>query len=930
MRVLTAIVSVLLLTACGSGAPTDTKPVPVVLVPATVAVTAGDGQQAVPGASLSIKPVVTVKDASGQPVPGTSVAFAVDSGGGSVQAATASTASDGTASPGDWKMGPTEARNVLRVTVGALPPVRILALGAMAPVIIPDLTVGSGGGTVTVTKPGAPIDGMKIVVPAGAFASGQTVGITYGSALGVRVPAGVTIISPLLTFRTSDGGLATSPMLITIPVTVPVGSVPGILLRDAASGRQELLTTVSYTTTSVTAMTGHLNGALLMGSDGSFLASASKRRDTPALGIAGATGTAAVIALPEEFLELDHDTGFRPGVDSWEFKPIETAITSEVGPAMVATEAWYYVAKKSANGPLWKKYQEAEGVEMSNRRGLRWISLGARGRVQWLRAAISIVTLLGPGASGDALTTAERVSVSSFNAVRTSLTLDPGTPEPVVLSDSDNFTHGVALLLYRSTGNRLFAVDPGNPSQTIALDFSSGKMAPVTLTGAPGTYKYLFATGFALIGTAAELPTQWPAVADGTIGNGVFPTFKAQVGWGSGATDYTEMKDPVYVFDRGDSVTVWADCESCLGLARPIPLIPPGSAEVAGMYAFYRATSQQGAWAALGTAQTFASSRSAPGTSDVGIAFAGRNLQFPSSPIWIDWVSAKHTRLDATITPTAPTANRNTDVALTLTVTGAPANLEYVWEFTDGTAQAITTTPAVTHQWTSGGSYIVKVTARDKTTKQPVAKATTTVTVTGDLGYSAWVLTSVTTTTSGTVGTPGPNNEAGLRARRAYDATLASWSRPVAGAYNPTLWYVTNAVIAPVGGGPVGLYYTDSLPGSAANGRDPRLLRFVSPVDTLSNKVADDPIFNPKWQVTGTPPTSGSLMATGTLPPNYQCGADFFSAWTSTSVTFTMNDTQGSGDITYTYRDLTPSCTRPNVEAARWKLIVTFQARRVR
>jgi hypothetical protein len=219
--------------------------------------------------------------------------------------------------------------------------------------------------------------------------------------------------------------------------------------------------------------------------------------------------------------------------------------------------------------------------------------------------------------------------------VRTSLTVTPGSPEPVQLSSTESLSGGVAVLVYRSTGSKLFAVDPGNPSQTITLDFSSGKLAPVALTGVPGTYKYMFATGFTLLGAAAELQAQWPAVADGTIGNNVFPTYKPLVAWGIGAADLTDAKDPVYVFDRADSVTLWADCGTCVGFARPGTVLPPGTSRVAGMDVYYRATAGQGVWSALGSAQTYASSRSTPGTSEIGIAMGSPNASSPTNSNWI-------------------------------------------------------------------------------------------------------------------------------------------------------------------------------------------------------------------------------------------------------------------------------------------------------
>ncbi len=737
----------LLLSACGGGSPTDSPPVPVAPVPAVVTVTAGDGQQAVPGATLPVKPVVTVKDAAGRPTSGVTVTFAVDSGGGTLQAGTATTATDGTASPGDWKLGPNEARNVLRVTAGSLAAVRLVALGALAPVTIADQTVSSGGGTIAVTTAGSPINGLKIVVPAGAFPSGQTVGITYGSNLGTELPQGAIAISPLLTFRVSDGGWAPTPLFITIPAITPPGMRPTIVLRDPATGRQVPLTTIAFTASSVTAVTAHLNGALLMARDGgagsSRIAarSASTLVSTPIV-----VSTAVVIALPESLLGMDHDTGFRPGIDNWEFRPIGTIATQNIAASMVATEAWYYVSQKRAGGPLWKKYQEADGIEESNRRGLRWASAAAvavRGNNELEFAAIYSTVVLDIATRNPTLSALQvqvLVTRESFNSIRTALTVTPGSPQRAVLLSADTRLAPVPVLVFRSTGDRLFAVDPFNPSAALTLDFPLGLMKSVTISGTPGQYDFIMAEGFSLLADVPVLQSQWASVVDGTIGNDIFPTYQAKMGWGATAAETANLSAPVYVFgNAADPVAVWADCVTCLGGARPANY-PPGPAQIARLAAWSRAGAT-GPWTDLGVGGR---ALLVNPNNAVGLAVFSHRV---GSDVydWTDWMSFPADKLPATIAPSAPTADPNTDVALTLTVTGAPGNLEYVWDFADATPLTTTTLPSVTHKWATSGTYVTKVTARDKTTKQPIAKATVTVSIGGSI-YTAWKITTKATT----------------------------------------------------------------------------------------------------------------------------------------------------------------------------------------
>jgi large repetitive protein len=84
-----------------------------------IAVFDGDGQSGVAGAPLGKPLVVTVKDRGGRPVSGQEVAFAVTSGGGQVNPATAETDSEGKAST-VWTLGPGAGDQQVKATpVGA-------------------------------------------------------------------------------------------------------------------------------------------------------------------------------------------------------------------------------------------------------------------------------------------------------------------------------------------------------------------------------------------------------------------------------------------------------------------------------------------------------------------------------------------------------------------------------------------------------------------------------------------------------------------------------------------------------------------------------------------------------------------------------------------------------------------------------------------
>ena len=83
---------------------------------ATMAIQAGNGQAAQVGTAVTTPPAVLVTDQFGNPVSGTSVTFAVGSGGGSVVGGAATTGTNGIAAVTSWTMGTVVGANTLTAT----------------------------------------------------------------------------------------------------------------------------------------------------------------------------------------------------------------------------------------------------------------------------------------------------------------------------------------------------------------------------------------------------------------------------------------------------------------------------------------------------------------------------------------------------------------------------------------------------------------------------------------------------------------------------------------------------------------------------------------------------------------------------------------------------------------------------------------------
>jgi hypothetical protein len=99
-----------------------------------IAIDAGNSQTAVAGSAVATAPSVKVTDAGGNPVAGTTVTFAIASGGGSITGATQTTTTAGIATAGTWTLG-AAGTNTLTATASGLTgsPLTFTATATAAP-----------------------------------------------------------------------------------------------------------------------------------------------------------------------------------------------------------------------------------------------------------------------------------------------------------------------------------------------------------------------------------------------------------------------------------------------------------------------------------------------------------------------------------------------------------------------------------------------------------------------------------------------------------------------------------------------------------------------------------------------------------------------------------------------------------------------------
>jgi hypothetical protein len=237
-RILAAAV---LIAACDGGGVTP-PPVTPPLVATGLAAASATTQTAVAGTAVAEAPTVRVTDQNGQPLAGVAVAFAV-AGGGSVQAASASTDASGLASAGSWTLGPAAGAQSVTATAGSLPPVQF---GATAQARVPAAVVATSATAQTA------VAGMPVAQPPAVRVTDQTGQPLAGATVAFTVTAGNGAVGsasvPTGADGTASAGLWNLGDAGTNTVTATVAALPPVAFTATAQARVATTVTAASTT----------------------------------------------------------------------------------------------------------------------------------------------------------------------------------------------------------------------------------------------------------------------------------------------------------------------------------------------------------------------------------------------------------------------------------------------------------------------------------------------------------------------------------------------------------------------------------------------------------------------------------------------------------------------------------------------------------
>ncbi len=387
------------------------------------------------------------------------------------------------------------ATDVLGAGVPATPVIGSLDLGASTEPVT--TSVGADGASFETPS------GVEIDVPDGAYGTDVAFTVTETEIVGQSFGELVDPASDLLTVDTG-GVIAAEPVEVTFTVDVADDQYAAVVFYDSTTGELELLPVARSDDDELTVMTRHFSSLFVTLVD---------------LGL-----------LSSDLI----DSGYRPGVDSWQFVNRGSYI-APLGhcSGQSLSALWYYDEQRLATGasPLFGRFDDRiDATALPATRALQWDDTDGY-RLASMVQSDEEKAYDAAERRWDALNTTEN-GRSQFYAFAYAILLS-GQPQYVGIYSSSGGGH--AMVIYGVTSDALLVSDPNYPSvyREIAYDADTGRLGPYdSALSADDTSKLFERIGYygktALVDWNG-LGGRWQQFLDGTIGDGTFPATTLEV-----------------------------------------------------------------------------------------------------------------------------------------------------------------------------------------------------------------------------------------------------------------------------------------------------------------------------------------------------------------------------------------------------------------
>jgi hypothetical protein len=701
-------------------------------------VQAGDNQEAAPGAPVAVPPVFLVKDGQGRPFAGATVAFAVASGGGSIERSSGVSAVDGTVSPGAWTLGPAEGANQLRATMGSLQPTVATAQARHPLVVLVDQAVGPSGATITYSKPGDPLHGLRLEIPAGAYSSPGQWTITYRAATSGPVRPGLVPGGPMVTVKTTQGRAA-KLLKLRLPIRTAQDSFPRVYFYDAVADYLEPVPVIAFDATSVTIGTTHFSSAeLARPVAASLLGGFAPRRlasaqNDPGLLLGPFVGTLSWLKMNPQGVE----TPFRPADDGWEFPNHGSYLTPNGQPSGHSISAFSWYSHFSTNGTtsmaLSRMFDRIPGPHWPDNPGYRVAALAERD-ADWMSAGPVLIAMNG---------TQQYTGMSSDHGQQLLMAYNMlTTHQPQLVAATGPGGGFVALVVIRVSENEIEVMDPNNPASSFNIAFQGGSFQPFTLPSIVGglsqTYNRIVMVGSTAI--VGIVPARLSELFQGKpVGDQEFPAYTIQYHDSDLNVWHTVTSSRLEV--PANDLMLRVFCPSCSGH------LPVTGTAVPGQTAF-DVFDHLGNLLGSDRGAGHVSFQVPAGATKIGVHVLGKCASCGSRWLHVDYRELAINASLISISPNPLVLQPGVQGTLTALNAGnnTPPQVRYDWTFGDGTTAQVTNTNTVQKSYATVGSFDVGVTVTNTANNQVLGRASGRALV--GLPVPAWRFTSFKLTLS--------------------------------------------------------------------------------------------------------------------------------------------------------------------------------------
>ncbi len=412
---------------------------------------------------------------------------------------------------------PTASPVAVRGVTGTISTGKTVAAGTV--------TVAPSGGSLTVSEPDTPITGLTLTVPADAYSTTKQFKISYAPIESQSFGADLNPATPLISID-NGGAFAGAMMEVTIPVAIPADSFAMGFIYDKATRKLEGMPLLAESATSITVGTCHFTDFL-------------------------------VSLIPQAKLKRDIDSGFRPGIDDWQFTNYGSYISAGGNcAAQSLTALWYYCTQPDGRDlTLYGRYDnnglspKTPALEYDDSLGIRFVSTVMKDIDQ---SAFNYQIQKAVRGVNDAL---------HWNAFAYAIQL---TGEPQYVGISASAGGGHAMIVYRIKDGQLYIADPNYPGNTERrIAYANGKFTPYESAATKKEIEEGKSISFESIGYMAKsaltdwgkIAQRWQQMKAGTVGADLFPAYKLVYLNDKG--QYEELKDGTTV--AGNKVNLAAD-----------------------------------------------------------------------------------------------------------------------------------------------------------------------------------------------------------------------------------------------------------------------------------------------------------------------------------------------------------------------------------